>query len=200
MLALVPTGSPETLTQLGHVEAPVPGEDEALVKVSDFSLNRADFLYLNSPSSNFRPGIDAAGIVEVPAADGGSPPAGTRVVLHLPSGGGAEYVVASADRMTEIPDGVPTHLAAAIPLAGLVAQRLLAVACAGARIVGVTPRGPANHRDPVMTYHLPGGDRGCVATVRPATPGVPKIHKSGPDTLSGPHICGQFRAGLSTAP
>jgi NADPH:quinone reductase len=129
MLALVPTGSSETMTQVRDVEIPVPGENEALVKISDFSLNRADFLYLSSPSSDFRPGIDAAGIVEVPAADGSGPAAGTRVVLHLPTGGGAaEYVAASADRMAVIPDGVPSHVAAAIPLAGLVAQRLLAEA------------------------------------------------------------------------
>lgn len=129
MLALVPTGRPETLTQLGHVDAPVPKDHEALVKVTDFSLNRADFLYLSSPSGNFRPGIDAAGIVEQAAADGSSPAAGTRVALHLPSGGAAaEYVAAAADRMAEIPDGVPSHVAAAIPMAGLVAQRLLAKA------------------------------------------------------------------------
>lgn len=129
MLALIPTGVPETMTRLGHVDVPVPQENEALVRVTDFSLNRADYLYLSSPSSTFRPGIDAAGVVQSAAADGSGYAAGTRVALHLPSGGaGAQYVVAAADRMAEIPDGVASHVAAALPLAGLVAQRLLAEA------------------------------------------------------------------------
>ncbi len=54
--------------------------------MTDFSLNRADYLYLSSPSSTFRPGIDAAGVVERAAADGSGFAVGTRVALHLPAG------------------------------------------------------------------------------------------------------------------
>ncbi|MGW0837486.1 zinc-binding dehydrogenase [Streptomyces prunicolor] len=129
MRALIPTGDPRTLTEPGEVDAPAPRPDEALIKVTDFSLNRADFLLLNSPSSTYRPGIDAAGVVEEAASDGSGPTAGSRVVLHLPRGGaGAEYVAAAADRLAAIPDGVDSATASTLPLAGLVARRMLALA------------------------------------------------------------------------
>ncbi|MEW1864950.1 zinc-binding dehydrogenase [Streptomyces sp. NPDC088194] len=129
MRALIPTGNPETLTALGEVDLPSPRSGEALIQVTDIALNRADFLYLSDPSSTFRPGIDAAGVVAKAAADGSGPAEGTRVVLHLPSGGaGAEYVAASADRLATIPGDVDSATAAALPLGGLVAQRLLALA------------------------------------------------------------------------
>jgi NADPH:quinone reductase-like Zn-dependent oxidoreductase len=129
MRALLPTGDPQTLTEPGEVDAPAPRADEALIKVTDFSLNRADFLLLNSPSSTYRPGIDAAGVVEEAASDGSGPAAGSRVVLHLPEGGaGAEYVAAAADRLAAIPDGVDSATASTLPLAGLVARRMLALA------------------------------------------------------------------------
>ncbi|MEY9841403.1 zinc-binding dehydrogenase [Streptacidiphilus sp. EB103A] len=129
MRALIPTGNPETLTELGDVDLPTPAHHEALVQVTDISLNRADFLYLSGPANDFRPGIDAAGTVAKAAADGSGPAEGSRVVLHLPSGGGgAEYVAASADRLAVIPDNVDSASAAALPLGGLVARRLLDLA------------------------------------------------------------------------
>ncbi|MEE1791525.1 zinc-binding dehydrogenase [Streptomyces sp. BE308] len=129
MRALVPTGNPETLTMLGKVDPPAQRRHESLVRVTHVALNRADFLYLGDPSATFRPGIDAAGVVANAAADGSGPSEGSRVVLHLPSGGGAaEYVAAAADRLAVIPDNVGSASAAALPLGGLVAQRLLALA------------------------------------------------------------------------
>ncbi|MFF1675060.1 zinc-binding dehydrogenase [Streptomyces sp. NPDC058256] len=129
MRALIPTGDPQTLTEPGEVDPPAPQHDEALIKVTDFSLNRADFLHLSSPSSTYRPGIDAAGVVERAAPDGSGPAAGSRVVLHLPGGGaGAEYVAAPADRLAAIPNTVDSATASTLPLAGLVARRMLALA------------------------------------------------------------------------
>ncbi|MCX4906539.1 zinc-binding dehydrogenase [Streptomyces sp. NBC_00878] len=129
MRALIPTGNPETLTELGEVDLPTPQRHEVLIRVTDVALNRADFLYLSDPSTTFRPGIDAAGVVAKAAVDGSGPSEGSRVALHLPSGGGAaEYVAASADRLAVIPDNVDSASAAALPLGGLVAQRLLALA------------------------------------------------------------------------
>ena len=55
--------------------------------------------------------------------------AGQRVAIHLPAGGAAaEYVAVAADRVVPVPDGVPSDVAAALPLAGLVARRMLAKA------------------------------------------------------------------------
>ncbi|MFF4754977.1 zinc-binding dehydrogenase [Streptomyces sp. NPDC002514] len=129
MRALIPTGNPKTLTELGEADLPVPQRHEALIKVTDIALNRPDFLYLSGHAKDYRPGIDAAGIIEQAAADGSGPATGSRVALHLPAGGaGAEYVAAAADRLAVIPANVESAAAAALPLGGLVAQRLLALA------------------------------------------------------------------------
>jgi NADPH:quinone reductase len=139
MRAVVPTNRPGQLVEIGEIEPPEPARDEALVKVFEFSLNRADYLYLRVPGNAYRPGIDAVGVVERVAADGSGPTPGTRVAFHLPSGGAAaEYVALPGRHLTAVPDGVATSLAAALPMAGLVARRLLALAgpLDGRRILG----------------------------------------------------------------
>ncbi|MFJ8473670.1 zinc-binding dehydrogenase [Kitasatospora sp. NPDC094011] len=128
MRALIPTGRAGHLVDIGEVDPPETAPDEALVRITRFSLNRPDFLYLSSPGTSYRPGIDAVGVVER-AADDGGPASGSRVVLHLPAGGAAaEYAAVRAQRLVPVPDSVSCDLAAALPLAGLVARRLLAKA------------------------------------------------------------------------
>lgn len=139
MRALVPAHRPGDLTAIEDIDAPAPGIHEALVRVTDFSLNRADLLYLRSGTTGFRPGVDAAGVVAAAAADGSGPEPGTRVAFHLPSGGAAaEFVAVPADRLARIPDAVPAATAAALPLSGLVAAQLLQAAgpLAGATVLG----------------------------------------------------------------
>ena len=143
MRALIPTGRPGDLVEIADIDRPVPADDQALVRVTEFSLNRTDFLHLSSPDTAYRPGVDAVGLVERAAADGSGPSAGQRVVIHLPGGGAAaQYVAVAADRVVPVPDGVPSDVAAALPLAGLVARRMLAKAgpLSGRRILatGVT--------------------------------------------------------------
>lgn len=129
MRALTPTGRPGCLAEITDVDAPRPAAHEALVRVRTFSLSRLDLLCLSAPGTRYRPGIDAVGHVERPAADGSGPAAGVRVVLHLPSGGAAAQLVAvRAARLTPVPAGVDSPAAAALPLAGLMARRLLAEA------------------------------------------------------------------------
>ncbi|MFF7690413.1 zinc-binding dehydrogenase [Streptomyces syringium] len=126
MRALTPTGRPGRLTEITDVDAPRPAAHEALVRVRTFSLSRLDLLCLSAPGAGYRPGIDAVGHVERPAADGNGPAAGVRVVLHLPSGGAAAQLVAvPTARLTPVPAGVDSPAAAALPLAGLMARRLL---------------------------------------------------------------------------
>ncbi|MFD9665068.1 zinc-binding dehydrogenase [Rhodococcus sp. NPDC059968] len=143
MRALISTGRPGDLVEIADIDRPVPADDQALVRVTEFSLNRTDFLNLSSPDTAYRPGVDAVGLVERAAADGSGPSAGQRVVIHLPGGGAAaQYVAVAADRVVPVPDGVPSDVAAALPLAGLVARRMLAKAgpLSGRRILatGVT--------------------------------------------------------------
>ncbi|WP_370418116.1 zinc-binding dehydrogenase [Streptomyces sp. QH1-20] len=126
MRALTPTGRPGRLAEITDVDAPRPAAHEALVRVRTFSLSRLDLLCLSAPGTRYRPGIDAVGHVERPAADGSGPAAGVRVVLHLPSGGAAAQLVAAPTaRLTPVPAGVDSPAAAALPLAGLMARRLL---------------------------------------------------------------------------
>jgi NADPH:quinone reductase len=127
MRALIPTGQAGGLVAIGEAEFPEPDPHQALIRVSAFSLNRADYLYLAAPGTSFRPGIDAAGVIERPAADGSGPGEGSRVVMHIPQGGAAaEYVTASSDRLAIIPEEVSLATASTLPLAGLVARRMLA--------------------------------------------------------------------------
>ncbi|MFF4985663.1 zinc-binding dehydrogenase [Streptosporangium saharense] len=124
MRALVPTGKPDRLTEIAEVPDPVPAPGEALVRVEHFSLNRPDFLYLTMPGTAYRPGIDAVGTVEVPAP--GGPARGRRVVFHLPTGGAAaELVAVPVGALAPLPPAVEPEVAACLPLAGMVALRLL---------------------------------------------------------------------------
>ncbi|MEO3872228.1 hypothetical protein ABGB18_25735 [Nonomuraea sp. B12E4] len=64
-------------------------------------------------------------MIEEPAADGGTPPKGTRVYGFVPQGAWAEYVVATPKMMTPIPDGVETVQAASLPVAAVTALAAL---------------------------------------------------------------------------
>jgi len=121
MLALLPTGGPD-LVSLGELEEPTPARDEALVAVEAFSVNRGELLKLER--GGWRPGKDVAGRVVRAAADGSGPAAGDRVVGHPPGGGWAERVAVRTDALAPAGDLAP-ETAAALPLAGLTALRLL---------------------------------------------------------------------------
>jgi NADPH:quinone reductase-like Zn-dependent oxidoreductase len=66
-----------------------------------------------------------AGSVVQPAANGFGPPVGSRVVGHPPHGGWAQLAAVPADALAALPDHVSFEQAAALPLAGLTALRLL---------------------------------------------------------------------------
>jgi NADPH:quinone reductase-like Zn-dependent oxidoreductase len=107
------------------VDPPQPHPNEALVKVEAYSINRGETFQLEAPRPDWRPGKDVAGLVVQAAADGSGPAAGARVVGHPPQGGWAEYVAVPTDSLAELPDSVPSVVAAALPLAGISALRLL---------------------------------------------------------------------------
>jgi NADPH:quinone reductase len=106
---------------------PQPAADQAVVTVAAFSVNRGETYQLESPRPGWRPGKDIAGVVSVAAADGSGPQAGTRVVGHADQGGWAERAAVPVSRLAELPAGLPFVDAAALPLAGLAALRLLRV-------------------------------------------------------------------------
>jgi NADPH:quinone reductase len=182
MRALIPADRAGELVVIGEITAPEPTGHEALIRVSDFSLNRADYLQLAVPGTGFRPGIDAAGVVERAAADGSGPAAGSRVVMHLPGGGAAaEYVAAPADRLAVVPEEVSPAIASTLPLAGFVARRLLAAAgdVAGRRILATGVGGGVG----LILIQLARAEGAGVTAVSPSRLPSEHIAKAGADVV-----------------
>ncbi|MFD9594747.1 zinc-binding dehydrogenase [Kitasatospora sp. NBC_01246] len=147
MRALTPTGRADATVAFAEVTQPRPGPGEALVKVEAFAVNRGETFQLEAPRPGWRPGKDIAGLVVQAAADGSGPAVCRRVVGHPPAGGWAEYVCVPVGSLAEIPDGLDAVRAAALPLAGLTALRLLrtAGALAGRRVLLTGASGGVGH-------------------------------------------------------
>jgi NADPH:quinone reductase-like Zn-dependent oxidoreductase len=143
--AFLPSGD-DALVAPSDVDDPTPRADEALVAVEAYSVNRGEILLLSSGRQQ-PPGKDIAGRVVQAAADGSGPDAGTRVVAHVEAGGWAEQVAVPTSRLAVLPDAVPTDVAAALPLAGLTALRLLRAAggVAGRRVLLTGASGGVGH-------------------------------------------------------
>jgi NADPH2:quinone reductase len=125
MRALVATGNQSSPLELRDVDEPQPAPNEALVEVKNVSINRGELRLLASRPAGWRPGQDVAGTIVKAAADGSSPPAGTRVVALVDQSGWSQRVPASSARIGVLPDRVTFQQAAALPVAGLTALRAL---------------------------------------------------------------------------
>ncbi|MEW9551542.1 zinc-binding dehydrogenase [Nonomuraea sp. NPDC050783] len=128
MRRLIPTGDPARPVEFAQSPQPSPAPDEALVRVAAFSPNRGETFLLERPRPGLLPGKDVAGLVVQAAADGSGPAAGTRVAGHPPMGGWAEYVAVPTHSLAALPGDVTDVQAAALPLAGITALRLLRAA------------------------------------------------------------------------
>lgn len=111
--------------ELTDVPEPCPAAHQAVVEVEAYSVNRGETFLLDAPEPGWRPGKDIAGTVKVAAVDGSGPPVGRRIVGHVSDSGWAQRAAVSTATLAVLPDSVPTTLAAALPLAGLTALRLL---------------------------------------------------------------------------
>lgn len=148
MRHLVQSRPAEPAIALENTDPPKRSADTAVVRVEAFSLNRADVLYMQVPEARWRIGIDCAGTVVDQAADGRGPAEGTRVVVHLPEGGaGAEQIAVPWQRLAPVPNAVDSATAAALPLAGLVALRLVRAAgdLRGRRVLVTGASGGVGH-------------------------------------------------------
>lgn len=125
MLALVNSPNGTAPVELREVTEPQPAPNEALVEVRAFSLNRGELRLFQIRPEGWRPGQDISGVVVQPAADGGGPQAGARVVALTDNAGWAERAAVPAHRMAVLPDNVLLEEAAALPVAGLTALRTL---------------------------------------------------------------------------
>ena len=171
MKAMIPDG----LGSVRPAEAaePAPAEDEALIAVEAYSVNRGETFLLDAPRDGWRPGKDVAGTVIAPAADGTGPAAGTRVVGHTEAYGWAERVAVATSSLAVLPSEVGTETAAALPLAGLTALRLLreAAQSLGRRLLLTGASGGVGHYVTELAVAAGADVTAVTATAGHAEPG-----------------------------
>ena len=125
MRALVTTLDPKTPVAVTQVPDPEPAQNQALVAVKTFSLNRGELRSVVNNGTGWIPGQDIAGVVLKAAADGSGPPQGARIVGLTDEFGWAEQAAVGSHRMAVLPDNVSFAQACTLPVAGLTALRTL---------------------------------------------------------------------------
>ncbi len=105
-----------------EVADPVPGDDDALVRVHAAGVNFPDTLIIENryqfkPELPFVPGGECAGVVEAVGARVRHLGPGMRVMAFTTWGAFAEKVVAPAKNLVPIPDGMDDAVAAAFTIA-----------------------------------------------------------------------------------
>lgn len=125
--------------ELRMVERPAPkvGPSEVRIRVTRASVNPVDWKVMSGGldplmDSHFPvvPGWDVAGVVDEVGPDTPEFAPGDRVAAYarkqvVSAGTFAEYVTVRVDDVAAVPDGVTDDVAAALPLAGLTALRVL---------------------------------------------------------------------------
>ncbi|WCN05331.1 zinc-binding dehydrogenase [Streptomyces sp. M92] len=147
MQRLIPTGEAARPVAFAEAPQPVPEPGEVLIKVEAFAPNRGETFLLEQPRPELLPGKDIAGLVVQAAADGSGPGIGTRVVGHPAQGGWAEYAAVPTHSLAVLPDSIDSARAAALPLAGITALRLLRTtgSLAGRRVLLTGASGGVGH-------------------------------------------------------
>jgi NADPH:quinone reductase-like Zn-dependent oxidoreductase len=128
MRALLARPSAPHGLELGEIDSPRPGSDEALVAVRAVSLNRGEARNLPRRKEGTVHGWDVAGVIEQAAADGSGPAQGKRVVGLVSEGAWAEQAAVPTACLAALPDEVSFEDAATLPVAGMTAIRALEVA------------------------------------------------------------------------
>lgn len=125
MRGMITTGDAARPVEMQDIPAPLPGSNQALVRVHATSLNAGELRRASASPPGRQVGWDVAGVVETPAADGSSPPRGARVVTFADQTGWADFAAVEGRQLGVIPDGVSFEDAATLPVAGVTALRAL---------------------------------------------------------------------------
>jgi NADPH:quinone reductase len=159
MRALVAALGRPGAIELRDVDEPDPAPAEAVVAVRSSSLNRGECTALQTAAEGWRPGWDVAGVIAEPAADGSSPPTGTRVVAWSNGAGWAQRVAVRSAHVASIPDELSFEVASTLPVAGLTAVGALALggALEGRRVL-ITGAAGGVGRFAVQLAHASGAD------------------------------------------
>lgn len=121
-------GGPEVLT-LAELPTPLPGGGQARVRVEAVGVNFMD-VYARTGGGGyaralpFVPGGEGAGVVEALGEGGHGLRIGQRVAWAGVPGSYATHVIAPAEKLVPLPDGVTARDAAAVMLQGMTAHYL----------------------------------------------------------------------------
>lgn len=120
-------GGPDVLESV-EVDSPTPGPGEVLVRTTSIGVNYIDTYFregVYQTALPYIPGSEGAGVVD--ALGVGTPDlvTGDRVAWCQAPGSYAQYVVAPAESLVTVPDGVSDSVAASMLLQGLTAHYLI---------------------------------------------------------------------------
>ncbi len=112
------TGGPETLA-LDELESPVPGPGQVRIKVKACAINYPDVLiikdmYQFKPQRPFAPGGELSGVVDAVGEGVTQWKAGDRVIAMMGNGGLATEVLAPAEKLFPLPEGVSFETGASL--------------------------------------------------------------------------------------
>ena len=121
-------GDAGTMT-VREVEPPEPGAGEVRIEVRAAGINFADIMqrrghYHGGPEPPYRPGMEVAGVIDA-VGEGVNRETGEPVVSLVDGGGYAEYAVADARGLLEIPGEMGFEAAAGFPVQWLTAHNCL---------------------------------------------------------------------------
>jgi NADPH:quinone reductase len=120
--ALIATGD-ERLIEFGRVPISSYAAEHDLIEVKAISVNRGELHRLIDSTPGWRPGWDFAGTVA--SSPSHSFPRGAPVFGMVSGGSWARTIVAPSGACAAIPEGMSFTTAAALPVAGLTALRLV---------------------------------------------------------------------------
>jgi NADPH:quinone reductase len=129
MHALMAVG-PEAVPGVVDVADPTPGQGQLSVRVELAGVNFADVMALRGDhgyagDGSYVPGLEVVGTVDRLGDGVEGPHPGQRVTAYVPGGGFAEVAVVTPDMLVVLPDGIPSALAACVPVTLSTAHVLL---------------------------------------------------------------------------